>query len=387
MKRNSSKQNIPIMYVIAFFQGIVLYSSISTLFRQARGLTLAEFAIIDGFSYIFQLAFEIPFGMLADRIGYKRTLVFSNGIYLLSKIVFWQAYAFSTFLLERLLFSIALAGLSGVDSSILFLSAGEEDSQKAFSHASAFGTAGMLTGSLIFTLFLSRNYDATAFGTVIAYSIAFVLSFFIIDVKEDMPKERTPSLRCLTGILRITLKDYRFLLFILAEALLSYATWAISVMLSQTKYISLGLTTTHIGWIEIAFSVLAMTGAWSAVLTKKMGFRKFMVNGFAVIAASSLVMGMTGSILVAIVSVALVEITYALLSPLVSDLYSKHVTVADRATQLSVYAMVTEFFSFIISLTMSFVTAQSYFASFLLCALMALAGIFLFLICYRNSKT
>ena len=387
MKTQTAKRNIPLMYAIAFFQGIVLYASISTLFRQARGLTLAEFAVIDGFSYIFQLAFEIPFGMLADRIGYKKTLVLSNGVYLLSKIVFWQAHSFATFLLERFLFSIALAGLSGVDSSILYLSAGDENSQKVFGRAGAFGNAGMLTGCLIFTLFLSNNYDATALGTVITFAIAFVLSFFIKDVKESSPKEDIPSLHRLTGILKLTLKDRRFLLFILAEAMLSYATWAVSVMLNQTKYISLGLTEQHIGWIEIAFSALAITGAWSASLTKKLGFRKFMVTGMVIIALSAIVMGTTGSIVLAILGVALIEIVYALLSPLISDLYSKHVTIADRATQLSIYAMITEFFSFAISLVMSLVTARSYFGSFLLCAGMSLAGIFLFLCCYRGVKS
>ena len=387
MKGNYNKRNIALMYGIAFFQGIVLYASISTLFRQARGLTLAEYAVIDGFSYLFQLAFEIPFGMLADRIGYKKTLIFSNGIYLLSKVVFWQAYGFCNFLVERLLFSIALAGLSGVDSSILYLSAGEGDSQKVFSRAGAFGTAGMLTGCLIFTLFLSENYDATALGTVITYGIAFALSFFITDVKEEAPKEEVPSLRRLADILKITLKDRRFLLFILAEAMLSYATWAVSVMLNQTKYISLGLTEQHIGWIEIGFSVLALTGAWSAALTKRMGFRKFMVTGMGLIAVCAVVMGKTGSVMTAILSVALVEVVYALLSPLVSDLYSKQVSVNDRATQMSVYAMIVEFFSFGISLIMSLITDQSTAASFGFCAVLAIMGIVLFLGCYGFKTT
>lgn len=224
MKSQINKQNIYLMYAICFFQGIVLYASISTLYRQARGLTLAEYAVIDGFSYIFQLAFEIPFGMLADRIGYKKALVLSNGLYLISKVIFWQAFGFGSFLLERLFFSMALAGLSGVDVSILYLSCGKEDSQKIFGHHSAFGTAGMLTGCLIFTLFLSTDYTATAFGTVISYGIAFFLSFFIEDIKDEEPRENIPSLRRLLAVCRITLKDYRFLLFILAEALLGYGT-------------------------------------------------------------------------------------------------------------------------------------------------------------------
>ena len=387
MNLQSKQRNIPLMYAIAFFQGIVLYASISTLYRQARGLSLSEYAVIEGFSYIFQLAFEIPFGMLADRIGYKKTLVFSNGLYLISKVIFWQAFGFGSFLLERVFFSMALAGLSGLDVSILYLSCGKKDSQKIFSRYNACGTAGMLTGCFIFTLFLSEKYAATAFGTVISYGIAFGLSFFIKDVHETGSKSTLPSLHRLRNIFKITLQDRKFLLFILGESSVAYATWAVSVMLNQTKYISLGLTEQHIGWIEIIFSALALTGAWSAVLTRKMGFKKFMVTGIGIIAMSALVMGTTGNIILAIFSGALVEMTYTMLQPLINDLYSKRVTVSDRATQLSVYAMIAELFSFCISFLMSLITAHSYWGSFIFCTIIAIVGIFLFAYCYRGVRS
>lgn len=334
MNSQTNRKNILLMYAITFFQGIVLYASISTLYRQARGLSLAEYAIIDGFSYIFQLAFEIPFGMIADRIGYKKTLVLSNGIYLLSKLIFWQAFGFTPFLLERLFFSMAVAGLSGVDVSILYLSCGKTESQKVFSRNSAIGTAGMLTGSLIFTLFLSHNYEATAIGTVITYGIAFILSFFICEVHGDMEKEEKPTLRRLADILTATLKDRKFLLFILGEALISYAVWAARILLSQQKFITLGMTEQHIGWLEILLSCLALSAVCSAALTKKFGFKKFMVICISTVSVSVLVMGLTGNIFLAILCSILIEVLYDWIAPLVSDLYSKRVTVSDRATQL-----------------------------------------------------
>lgn len=386
MKSNKISQNIPLMYAICFFQGIVLYASISTLYRQARGLSLAEYAIIDGFSYLFQLAFEIPFGMLADRIGYKKTLVFSNGIYLISRVIFWQAFGFTDFLLERLFFSMALAGLSGLDVSILYLSCGKQDSQKIFGRYSAFGTAGMLTGCLIFTLFLSTNYSAAAFGTVISYCLAFLLSFFVTDVRDTEPKEDKPSLRRLLDVCKITLRDKRFLLFILADALLAYGTWAVSVMLNQGKYISLGLTEQHIGIIELAFAAIALTAAWSAALTRKLGFKRFFVLATGTVAASALVMGITGNALLAIICGATVELAYGLVQPLISDLYSKRVTVSDRATQLSVYAMITEGFSFGLSFLMSLIAGKSMLAPFLFASALCASGIILFLVCYRNVK-
>lgn len=387
MNLRSKERNIPLMYAICFFQGIVLYASISTLYRQARGLSLSEYAVIDGFSYLFQLAFEIPFGMLADRFGYKKTLIFSNGLYLLSKIVFWQAYSFSSFLLERLFFSMALAGLSGLDVSILYLSCDKRDSQKIFGRYSAFGTAGMLTGCLIFTLFLSENYSATALGTVISYGIAFALSFFICDVKDVEPKDPYPTLDRLTNILKITVKDRRFLMFILAEALIAYGTWAVTVMLNQGKYISLGLTEQHIGLIQILFSGLALTSAWSAMLTRKLGFKRFAILCISTIAVAALGMGLTSSALLAVFCGAAVEISYGLLQPLVIDLESKRVTVSDRATQLSVYAMIGECFSFGLSFLMSLMADRNALAPFVFSASLPVLGLLLFLICYKGIRS
>lgn len=387
MKRQETQRNIPLMYAICFFQGIVLYASVSALYRQARGLSLAEYAVIDGFSYIFQLAFEIPFGMLADRIGYKKTLVFSNGLYLISKIIFWQAWGFGSFLLERLFFSMALAGLSGLDVSILYLSCGKQDSQKVFSRYSAFGTAGMLTGCFIFTLFLSENYAATAFGTVISYSIAFVLSLFVVDVKKDDKREERSSLWRLIDTLKVTVKDRKFLLFILGEAMVAYGTWAVRVFLIQNKYLSLGLTQQHMGMLDIAFSALALTAVFSAVLTQKLGFRKFMVMGMGTVAICAIMIGITGSAMLAILCSAAVEVSATMLSPLINDLYSKRVTVSDRATQLSVYAMIAEIISFCLSFVMSAVSAYSYTGAFLFCSIMAFFGIILFLYCYRGVRS
>ena len=387
MEIQRKQRNIPLMYAICFFQGIVLYASISTLYRQARGLSLAEYAVIDGFSYLFQLAFEVPFGMLADRFGYKKTLILSNGIYLLSKIIFWQAFCFGSFLLERLFFAMALAGLSGLDTSILYLSCGKQDSQKVFSWYSAFGTAGMLTGCLIFTLFLSTNYDATAFGTVLAYGIAFGLSFFVTDVRDIEPKDPRPTMGRLAEILKITLKDRKFLLFILGDTLVCNGAWASRVLLSQQKLLRVGMTEQHIGWMEIVISCLALSTVASAFLTKKLGFKRFMVSCILTISAAALVLGVTGNPWIAILCSVLIDLSCTWIGPLTNELFNKRVSVSDRATQLSVFAMLNEILGFGISFVMAAVASRSVIGSFALCSAMAGTGIFLFLTCYRGVKT
>ena len=54
---------------------------------------------------------SVPWGILADVIGYRRTLQICAAVSFLSKIVFWKAEGFAGFLTERILLGIVTAGL------------------------------------------------------------------------------------------------------------------------------------------------------------------------------------------------------------------------------------------------------------------------------------
>ncbi|RKI84006.1 MFS transporter [bacterium 0.1xD8-71] len=72
------KRNLFFMYAISFFQGMVFYSSIATLYRQAAGISVFQITLIESISLVIALVFEIPWGILADRIGYRRTIIACN---------------------------------------------------------------------------------------------------------------------------------------------------------------------------------------------------------------------------------------------------------------------------------------------------------------------
>ena len=127
-----NRKNIYLMYAIALLQGMVFYGSIATLYRQASGLSVFQITLIESISYILCIVFELPWGIIADKIGYKKTMCFCCVLYFISKLFFWRANGFAGFLLERILISIVIAGLSGVDISILYLSCDKEKSQRCF---------------------------------------------------------------------------------------------------------------------------------------------------------------------------------------------------------------------------------------------------------------
>jgi len=72
------------MYIIALLQGMVFYGPIDTLYRQAAGISIFQIAIIESNSLIICLLLELPWGIVADKIGYKNTLVFCCALYFFS---------------------------------------------------------------------------------------------------------------------------------------------------------------------------------------------------------------------------------------------------------------------------------------------------------------
>lgn len=382
----SNKKNLYLMYTIAFFQGFVLYATISTLYREQRGLSLSDYAIIESFSYFFMVAFEIPFGFIADRIGYKRTLVLSNGMYFLSKLVFWKAYGFGMFLLERFLLSVAFAGMSGVDTSIIYLSSEKADSHKHFGWYASFGTAGMLASSAIFTLFLSNNYNACALGTVVSYGIAFVLTILLDEVKGKNEEEEKLRLSNLLDMIILTFKDVRFLGFILATALLSNARWMICVMLNQDKYLLLGINEQQMGVIAIVISIAGLFSFLSANLANKLGKIRFLSLFCLMMGLASLVMGYTKMGFIAIVCNFIVYFGDGLVTPLISELENEHVCVADRATQLSVYGIFADVICIVLSILTSAVSKFSFISLFLFSAIQFVIGMALIMFAYRKKE-
>lgn len=83
------------------------------------------------------IIFEIPWGWFADKFGYKKTLLISNFLFFISKIVFYKANSFEMFFLERVLLSASLAGISGCDIALLYSSVKQEESEKIFGRYSA----------------------------------------------------------------------------------------------------------------------------------------------------------------------------------------------------------------------------------------------------------
>ena len=373
------------MYAIVLLQGMVFYGPVATLYRQARGLNVFQITLIESISYILCILFEIPWGMIADRIGYKKSMCICCGLYFVSKLVFWGADGFVGFLTERIMLSIVIAGLSGLDTSILYLSCEAGRSQKVFGIYNSLGGVGLLSASVIFALFVGENYSASAWLTAICYGIAAVLSLFLDEVRGE-EKQRL-ELREIKAVFVRIIKDKRFILFLLSVGLFSQTAQTVTVFLNQIQYENCGMSASAIGFVFVLVTLVGLLGVFSDKLTRILGEKATGVGLYIAAAAACLVLGTTSGAVVSVAAVMSFEIVYSLFQPYQMELQNRQVRSSNRATELSVYAMIVDCISAGTSLVYGALADISLSMSFCFGTLVCSLGLVFFLCWYRKRKT
>ena len=366
------KRNIYIMYFISLLQGMVFYAPVATLYRQAQGVTIFQITLIEGISMALCMAMELPWGVIADRIGYKKTMLFCNILYFISKLVFWKADGFGGFLLERIMLSVVCAGLSGVDSSTLYLSCEEGDSQKVFSIYEGLGTAGLLITALVYSVFVGDNYSLAGFLTVVSYGMAMILSFGLIEVKQEVKKE--DSVKEFLSFMKETCKNRQLLLFLLAVALFSETHQTITVFLSQLQYVRAGISNSVMGVLYGLITVAALCGFCSERVTKKLGESVTIHICFFTTILSCIALAFTQLPIVSVAGILCIRIVFSIFSPLQIELQNRQVTTSNRATALSVNSVFIDSIGIGTNVIFGAVAEHSLIGAFGIGAVLCLAG-------------
>ena len=377
------KRNIYIMYAIALLQGMVFYAPVATLYRTAQGVTISQITIIESISLILCLLFEVPWGWLADRIGYKRTILICNALYFVSKIVFWKAGDFFGFLVERILLAIVCAGLSGTDVSVLYCSADEKNSHRVFSVYNALQTAGLLAASLIHAIWIGANYRMAGFMTVISYGIALLFSCMLVEVKHIGQHQQ--NMAGLGRSLKRVVTNKSLLLFLIAVAFLQQTHQTITVFLSQLQYGKAGMSTSRISIVYTVMMVFGLLGIFSAKFTRLTGEKRMMYLSFSVAAICCLILAVDKRAWSSIVAVIMLRVTFEVMQPLQTELQNRQVASNERATALSINAIIIDCSGAGISVLFGMIAEKNLSVAFLFGFGLCFIGMFLFHLSGRSG--
>ena len=335
------KRNVWLMYAIALLQGMVFYGPIATLYRQAAGITIFQITIIESVSLILCLFLELPWGVVADKIGYKKTMIFCTGLNFISKLIFWQADSFASFLLERILLSVIIAGLSGVDTSVLYLSCENGKTQRAFGIYNNLQTVGLLFAALTYSVFIKNDYRLAGLLTAIGYGVAAILALGLIEVKEVRVNSKGNTEQFIK-LMKGTLGNKRLLLFLVGVALFNETHQTITVFLNQLQYQKCGLSNSAIGLIYIGVTLTGLLGVLSHRVTQRYGVMPLITTIFISVITACAVLSISSSAVLSVAAIIILRIAFSLFQPLQMDLQNRQVISSNRATELSINAVLID---------------------------------------------
>ncbi|WP_288221386.1 MFS transporter [uncultured Clostridium sp.] len=332
----NKRLNIYLLNLIVFLQGLVFYAPVATIYRENRGISLSEIFIIESIYMVFIILLEIPWGIFADKFGYKKTLLLSNFIFLVSKVIFFKANSFTLFFIERLLLAFSISGLSGCDSAMMYLSLNEnENSEKIFATYGFFSNLGFLTGSVVATFIIDISIDLAAFYTIIPYALAFLLSFLLKEIGLEENKKVGVK-----GNIKSILKKRSMLIFIISMALITEVFQSITVFLNQGIYMKSKIDIKYFGIILSIIQIIRLISVKSYKITNKFGQKKIIIFLVISILISSVVLIFTSNPLLAISGIAIITTSMSFVEPISMDIKNKSILSSNRATILSIYSMI-----------------------------------------------
>ncbi len=372
------KNNKYILYAISFLQGLVFYGAFSVVFRESRGLVLSHIFLLESIFVILMLVFEVPWGIIGDKIGYKKTLVISYGLFLLSKIVFYYSYSFWGFLMESVIAALAISGISGCDSALLYSSIDKSESDKAFGVYGAMSTAGFLISSLISGVLVKISINLLAFATIIPYTIAVFLSMTLKDVrgKEELEhKENKEQKDSILKSLKLAVTNKRIVVFVIAVAVLSETTHSICVFFNQPLYIKSGIDLKWFGILTALMQVATFIAIRAHKIKKQIGEKKLLKVAFILVILCNLILIMSNISYITIALIFIIEGAFALTQPITETIKNESVVTANRATILSAYAMIANVVASVINIIISVASRISLEGALIFCLIINISAL------------
>jgi MFS family permease len=370
--KNTSRHALVLMNLSAFFSGMVFYAPVATLYRQARGLDLAQIALIEAICLSLTMALEIPWGYIADRIGYRLTLVLSFFLLFVSKIIFFNAYSFSLFAFERILLALANSAASGVDTAYL---ARFDNRQKTFARYRCFQFAGLVMVAFLFPFF-KEVYVDSAFWTIVTNGIAF--GFICLLPRElqntvGLPEKKRGSLQ---SVFKKVFKQWHFLIFVGSASLLFSVNQVVTVFLVQVSYRKVGLEDSFFGYPFLALVLVSfLSSLCSTRLTSALGKSNTLVFCYILSIAGILLLAWQSSLAIVLLGVLLLRFGASAVFPLVISIEAQQAEGTQSATTLSIYAVISETIELGLTLILGFFANRNLQVSLVLAAFFVLIGL------------
>ncbi|SEQ07309.1 MFS transporter [Butyrivibrio sp. TB] len=362
-----NKLHIDNLEIMAFMDGLVFFSPVSLLIRTKAGLSLEQFFVLQAFLSIMIFVFEIPTGKITDRVGYKKTLVLSQGMWLLAMILLMLSFFsgnFAVFMIEAVVEGIAISFSSGTLSAYLYQQYESDEYVVKNARIGNCGTAGFIVSAITYAgLYHFFGLEGLLVATVISSALGLVASFGIEKEKHLKEKE-------------VTEKKVKKLAFNLENTMIVVilACVSISFILINFFYVdkleALGVSEEWMTAIILGYSLVQMLSEKILDLIDSKKYLLTFMLGFLAVGAMMIGFGLADNVLIIIPIMLLLPLSVTVPAYIFDEIENKVIDANGlenyRAEVLSIYNMGVNFVEIVFLFASAFVSRAGMSLSFVL---------------------
>lgn len=348
MKRPEYGGNIWRLFTAQGLLSFILWVPIWVVFLQGKGVSLTQIGVLEGFAWLLTAFLEVPTGAVADRWGRKASVAMGCALYALAMFLILAEALSPAFLLGYALWNSSMAFVSGADSALLYetLKADGREDQAAKQSgryvAIQQGSQGVaaVIGAAIATIDITLCFTLCGIAAVVAAVLA--LSMKEPPHVDEDGAERLGYWKNLRTAVSIAGRRPVVRALLLLYATVLTLPLVVYYVLLQPYAIGVGLPIATLGIVVAGVQLTSVVASWLAYrATNYVALPMITAIGFGVLLAAQTMMGALPSI-PTIGLVLLVALVPALLGPLLLARINDLIPSAQRATILSLSALLFE---------------------------------------------
>ncbi len=338
--------NIPKLAVMNFLMGMHFFSSVLIPFFTMWGrLQFSQIMILESAFTASIFVWEIPSGMIADKIGRKFTLILAVFVNVIAILIYGSYAHFIVFLIGEIMWGLSVALQSGAFEAMVYDTLvdlqRENVSKQIFGRIGAIHLIGISLGSLLGSI-IAQNFGLrmTMVFSVLPISLAVLVGFTIKEPLAHLNRAQKSFRHIFTeGIKNI--RENRALRRLIFDAVTMSVLSYFVIWLYQLRLMAINVNIIYFGVVNIGFILTEVLMMNTFHLLEKLfrGKRRVIIFVAGVMGVGFLLMGSFDQTWVIILGIILAA-GFGLARPtLMSNYMNKHIASDHRATVISTISM------------------------------------------------
>lgn len=147
---NGKKRAEAVLFLTAFFNSLVFFAPAAILVRTRCGITIPQFFILQAVLSFGIFIFEVPCWFITDRIGYKSSIIISQILLCITRIIFLIGGSFVLFIIEAAVEAISISFISGTTDAYMYDMYEDDEYMSKTAVQNNYGTAGFILSTVVF---------------------------------------------------------------------------------------------------------------------------------------------------------------------------------------------------------------------------------------------